>query len=421
MPAHAYPKDIAAIAWKTWRERTCGGVLPDQHALEQLLSVAYQASLLHEEDRPVRFRLYLGDPASVPEDSGPPEGLHRLRFTEPRAFDEVELRRLAPAAKYHRSLIGVSHDGNAFRIWGMLQSGPRWLESARGGRAIASPVPFDAVVVSALDVGHILVSVGDVRLAELRGGRLAPGGLDLFDAEWMREQFDGYRRALIAEYEHESGIVLDLDGVRRISQQMVKRLLATMRDAHHGGMLLYVPQERAADLLKTAIHLKYAFADDAARRRYPALMHAVMHALGAAAAEMSPPPARVGYDVYQRTSRPEIAALDEAIFEISQLLAGLGDVDGAVVITDQLELLGFGAEIVGVPDVTTVRHAQDLEATEFHVDNVDRVGTRHRSAYRLCAFEPACLAIVVSQDGGVQFVKSIHGAVTFWDHGQALI
>lgn len=421
MPGHAYPKDIAAIAWKTWRERSCGGVLPNERALEQLLSVAYQASLLSEEDRPVRFRLYVGDPTSVPEDSGPPEGLHRLRFTEPRAFDEVELRRLAPAAKYHRSLIGVWHDGSMFRIWGMLQSGPRWLESARGGRAIASPVPADAVVVSALDVGHLLVSVGDVRLVELRGGRIASGGLDLFDAGWMRKQFDIYRRELIDEYQKESGIEIDLDGARRISQQMTKRLLATMRDAHHGGMILYVPQERAADLLRSAIHLKYAFADDVARRRYRALMNAVMHALGAAAAEMTPPPARVGYEVYQRSRRPEIAVLDEAIFEISQLLAGLADVDGAVVITDQLELLGFGAEIVGVPDVTTVRHAQDLEATEYHVDGVDRVGTRHRSAYRLCAFEPACLAIVVSQDGGVQFVKSLDGAVTVWDHGTALV
>lgn len=421
MPAHAYPKDIAAIAWKTWRERGCGGVLPDERALEQLLSVAYQASLLSEEDRPVRFRLYVGEPSTVPEDSGPPEGLHRLRFSEPRMFDEVELRRLAPAAKYHRSLIGVAHDGSAFRIWGMLQSGPRWLESARGGRAIASPVPRDAVVVSALDVGHLLVSVGDVRLAELRGGRIASGGLDLFDAGWMRKQFDIYRRELIDEYHRESGIEIDLDGARRISQQMTKRLLATMRDAHHGGMILYVPQERAADLLRSAIHLKYAFADDVARRRYRALMNAVMHALGAAAAEMSPPPTRVGYEVYQRSRRPEIAVLDEAIFEISQLLAGLADVDGAVVITDQLELLGFGAEIVGVPDVTTVRHAQDLEASEYHIDAVDRVGTRHRSAYRLCAFEPACLAIVVSQDGGVQFVKSLDGAVTVWDHGQALV
>jgi len=265
------------------------------------------------------------------------------------------------------------------------------------------------------------VSVGDVRLAELRGGRIASGGLDLFDAGWMRKQFDVYRRELIEEYQHETGIEIDLDGARRISQQMVKRLLATMRDGHHGGMILYVPQERAADLLRSAIHLKYAFSDDAARRRYRALMNAVMHALGAAAAEMSPRPARVGYEVYQRSGRPEIAALDEAIFEVSQLLAGLADVDGAVVITDQLEVLGFGAEIVGVPDVTTVRHARDLEATDFHVDGVDRVGTRHRSAYRLCAFEPGCLAIVVSQDGGVQFVKSLDGAVTVWDHGQALI
>jgi hypothetical protein len=202
---------------------------------------------------------------------------------------------------------------------------------------------------------------------------------------------------------------------------MVKRLLASMRDAHHGGMILYVPHERAAALLESAIHLKYAFADDAARRRFRALMLGVMSELSAAASAMSPPPTVVGYDLYQETHNHEIAALDEAIFEVSQLMAGLADVDGAVVITDQLELLGFGAEIVGVPDVATVRHAHDLEATSFHVDRIERMGTRHRSAYRLCAAEPSCLAIVVSQDGGVQFVKSLDGAVTIWDHGQALL
>jgi hypothetical protein len=423
MSAHAYPKDLAAVAWKTWRElerlsdpgpcETRAGALPDEAALVQLLSVAYQASLLHEEDRPVRFRLFVGAPSSVAADSGPPEGLHRLRFTEPRDFDEAEIRRLAPAAKYHRALIGVSRDGDVFRIWGILQSGPRWLESARGGRAPASPVPEDAIVISAVDVGHLIVKVGDVTLAELRAGHIAGGSLNVFDAQWMRMQFDVYRRELIEEHEklHGAPFTLDFEGMRHVSQQMVKRLVATIRDGHHGGMIVYVPHDQAAELLKSAIHLKYTFADDPARQRYRALMLRVIHELAVAGT----------YEAYQRSSREEVATLDEAVFEMAQLMAGLADVDGAVVITDQLELLGFGAEIMGPPDVATVRHAHDLEAASFHTTTIERVGTRHRSAYRLCAFEPGCLAIVVSQDGGVQFVKSLHGAVTFWEHGQALL
>ena len=107
---------------------------------------------------------------------------------------------------------------------------------------------------------------------------------------------------------------------------------------------------------------------------------------------------------------------------MSQLLAGLADVDGAVILTDRLEILGFGGEITGwLPDVTTVKHAHDLEAHDSHVVTIDEVGTRHRSAYRLCAHEEGCLALVVSHDGGVQFVKQLRGEVTYWDHGQVLL
>jgi hypothetical protein len=278
--------------------------------------------------------------------------------------------------------------------------------------------------VSAVDVGHLIVKVGDVRLAELRAGHIVGGSLNVFDAVWMRTQFDAYRIDLLHEHERldgTTGITLDFDSMRRISQQMVKRLIATIRDGHHGGMILYVPHDKADELLRSAIHLKYSFANDAARRRYRALMIDIMHQLTLTGAAMTPPPASVGYDVYQHSARKELVELDEAVFEMAQLLAGLADVDGAVVITDQLELLGFGAEIMGPPDVATVRQAHDLEATSFHTTSIERFGTRHRSAYRLCAFEPACLAIVVSQDGGVQFVKSLNGAVTVWEQGQALL
>ena len=180
-----------------------------------------------------------------------------------------------------------------------------------------------------------------------------------------------------------------------------------------------VPQERAEALLGDggSLRLKYPFADAEPRRRHRALIRAVMRELALAAAEASPRPERAGWSFYQGSSRPSIALLDEAILEVSQLLGALADVDGAVVLTDRFELLGFGGEITGhLPEIVRVRHALDLEASFFEEVPIDSVGTRHRSAYRFCAQERDALAIVVSQDGAVQFVAWRDGAPTYWEH-----
>ena len=91
---HAYPGRLAEFARARWRELAAssnpgpcdpqGAVLPEPEAFEQLLSIAYQASLLQEEERPVRFRLLVGDPARLPLGVGPPAGLHCLRFAQSR-------------------------------------------------------------------------------------------------------------------------------------------------------------------------------------------------------------------------------------------------------------------------------------------------------------------------------------------------
>ncbi|MEO6420857.1 MAG: hypothetical protein ABIP39_15700, partial [Polyangiaceae bacterium] len=121
---------------------------------------------------------------------------------------------------------------------------------------------------------------------------------------------------------------------------------------------------------------------------------------------------------YETSASTAIGDLDEAIFELSHLIAGLADVDGAVVVTKRFELLGFGAEIRSSdrPDVLTVQRALDLEGERCVTERTDNVGTRHRSAYRLCDRVHDALAVVVSQDGGIRFVAWVNGAVTCWDH-----
>jgi DNA integrity scanning protein DisA with diadenylate cyclase activity len=91
-------------------------------------------------------------------------------------------------------------------------------------------------------------------------------------------------------------------------------------------------------------------------------------------------------------------------------------VDGAVVMTQRFELLGFGGEISGeLPAVTSVHKALDLEGKRTADEGTGGVGTRHRSAYRLAGALSDALVVVISQDGDARFVRRKDGAVTCWD------
>src|SRR5919112_3280744 len=143
----AYPADLARFVCGVWDEERAGP-LPAEGTVETLLSACYQASLLHEEERAVTFRVILCDPDRLALRQGPPSGLHKLEFPEPRPFDVQELRRLSPAANYYRSLIGVAHYGErGLRIWGLVHSGPRWLRWDQGGRDAPPPLPSAPIVL----------------------------------------------------------------------------------------------------------------------------------------------------------------------------------------------------------------------------------------------------------------------------------
>ncbi len=412
---HAYPSDLARHVHEALADEEHVATRPPLHVLERVLSACYQASLLRDEERPISFRVLFVEPSAVDEHGGPPHGLHRLRFVEPREFDEEELRRLAPAAKLHRSLIGAHVVGEKACIWGILHSGPGWLRAVSGGRGVETPGP-DALTVMVTSPGRLIVTHGGMMLGRLSAGSLSTPGREVFDATWVAELFREARSELIDMHlaaraaSNESWAELHPDLPRLIAQHFVRRAIATIRVARHGGTILFVSSQ-GEDALR-ALNIKHRFVDDEPRRRFRTLIIEAMNALAASA----PPDRGVGWNEYTLSTDRRILALDEAIFEIAHMLAAFADIDGAVVVTDRFEIVGFGAEISSeLAAVTHVHRALDLEGLTFHRERVDGVGTRHRSVYRLCMADPTVLAIVVSQDGGVRFVRMKDGAVTYWD------
>ncbi|GFO57463.1 hypothetical protein GMSM_44700 [Geomonas sp. Red276] len=431
---HAYPKELVAFITEKLEDPafldrfcpggTCSFTMPDPAVLERVLSTCYQASLLREEERPVMFRLIIRDANLFDAEDGPPTGIHRLVFSRSRPFNEYELYRLAPAADFYRTLIGISIDPvDGAQIWGLLHSGTRWMHNVYGGRKTSPPLPF-SLVIYVTGAGQLSVCIGSEIVASLNGGQINCPMVDVFNSRWIADSLAVVHAetwALHRAAHARADTVwanLDPDFGLYVGQQAIRRIISVIRNSHHGGLLVYLPPEMTEEIQRENrfMTIKYQFLEYESRQRFRTLTLRVMNKLAEIYGDPDEPQKVVGWQEYVTSKDDSIALLDEAIFDVAHFIAALSAVDGAVVITKRQELLGFGGVISGDLDsVGMVTHALDTEGTRTEQVLSEGVGTRHRAAYRLCQQLHDAIAIVVSQDESVQIVKWHNGAVTYWD------
>lgn len=432
---HCYPRDLVAFIYERWQDeafvaRLCpkseGGSfqLPERGILEQVISTCYQASLLREEERPVMFRLIIRDSYLFAAQEGPPTGMHRLIFSRTRPFNEYELHRLAPAADFYRTLIGIFIEPvQGAQIWGLLHSGTRWMHAVYGGRKTSPPLPV-SLVVYVTGPGQISVCIGDEIIASLNAGQINCPTLDVFNSKWITRSLAALNDETWALHQAARAgagrpwAELDPELGSSIGQQAIRRIISVIRNSNHGGLLVYLPPEMTEEIMEENpyLTLKYQFLEYDSRQRFLSLTLRIMNTLAEIHGYAERPGRPVGWQEYVTSKNESIALLDEAIFDVAHFIAALSAVDGAVVITKRQELLGFGGVISGDLDsVGMVAHALDTEGEQSEPVLSEGVGTRHRAAYRLCQKVHQAFAIVISQDESVQIVKWHNGTVTYWD------
>ncbi len=422
---NAYPKDLASFIrerWRTGSGRECAS-LPDPKVLEHLISICYQASLLREEGRPVRFRIIFLAPDRFPPALGPPVGLHRLLFRDNLPFTERELRKLS-TVDFYGSLIGLWHDGRSgLSIWGIVHSGMRWTQSLYGGGKEFQPLP-DSLVINVTNPGRITVCNGSIEIATLNSGEIVSPSMAVFDSMWVRSVYLSFADEELAWHREarkkakKSWAVVDPEFFGTIKKQAFMRITGRVRSNRHGGTLIFIPDELKEKFLSENpyIRLKYRFVDEEPCRRFRTLVVKMADALAEFYGSPEDPEKQVGWAQYLTSKNQALSKLDESVFEWAHLVAGMTQVDGAVVITPRLELIGFGAQISGkLERVDEVAQALDPEGFEVRKERTDCVGTRHHSAYSLCNVLHDVAAVVVSQDGTAQLVKWNDGIVTVWE------
>ncbi len=431
---YSYPGDLARFVQDRWSDvpEPTGslGQQVDAAELESFFAACYQASLLREEERPVVFRAILAEPALFDPEGRPPESLQQLAFPRSLSFDPRELRRLSVAADPQRTLIGVRRDGEGgLRIWGLINSGTRWLRDVQGGRRAGAPLP-PAPVVHVGAAGSMEAHKGHELVGKLQGGRLSGSRLDPFESEWLPGQFSRLLEEFTERHEAARNRAHELSGERwaplestlprRITERMMKRVISVLRDARHGGTVIFVPTDNAGEPSSENpyIDLRYRFADDRARLCFPDLVVDILNRLAQlyGSADHGQEPRAVGWEEFEATIDDKIETLDAALFDVAHLIAGLAAADGAVVMSKRNELLGFGGMISGkIPAVNIVGRALDLEGEKVAEEGTGTVGARHRSAYRLAGALPRSVAVVISQDGGVRWVCQKGDRVTYWE------
>ncbi len=360
----------------------------------------------------MRFRLVAATAAELASASVVSDFLC-LEFSEELPFTPDSARRLSPAAPFHSSLIGVTQKGDQWSMWGIVHTGANWLAPTWGGRRKRQE-SLAMLMVHVLGAGRIGVYAGADMVASLEYGMIEATTTDVFTSNWIGKLFRNTR--LEVGDSGEPGRDTSRphpDLVRVISQHMVRRAIFLIRQAGHGGLILFAEPE-LLDLCATSangpLKLKYAFRDNEARARYRTLLQRLFEALS------SHGDGAVDLQRFLETETPDVVGVEQSIFELSRLVSGLAAVDGAVVINKRFELIGFGAEVSGeLPYPDTVLQALDVEGERRSPEPANAVGTRHRAAYRFVTAHPTGLAIVISLDGIVRFVANIEGNIVFWD------
>ena len=396
---------------------------PDAPSIEQLKGVfrtLYASSLLKEEGRAVRARVVIAPPRAFPLTEGPPDGEHVLKFTVSHQLTPNEIKRLSPAAGFFHSVIAIWPEGDrGFRIWGLLNTGQRWMNLVAGGRKpLGNELPFPLIHVR--DPGWLLFYHNYQLLAEWRGTDFFDARLDVFQSHILTDRFEPLRRRMIEDIiecclPDNMDLKAYSDLSHLIAQQFIKRLISLVRTSGHGGTLVFLPEgQEGIDASAQWIDCKYSVETDEAGLRFRFLLQSIIRRVG----QLSPRGSSMeqAWDIFRTSHDPELDRLEEAFFELARFFSDLMQVDGALVLDQRLCVIGFGGEIRVDRNVIMVQQAHDLTGQRRTDWNVLNDGTRHRSIYRLCSVEPKVIGFVISQDSQVRLIANMEENVVFWIH-----
>lgn len=318
-------------------------LVPAVDDLEAVIDAAFWASLRREETYLPRISLAL----LPPHHAGQP-----MRFERALPLGPVGLARVAPAVERPGIHLGIWRLDEALWVWGTTRSVP------------PSCIVLEVAAPGLLVIKHHRGDTGKyVNVAVLEADRI--------------KMIDERTRALPDCPALVTALLgFDTPVMWQARSSVLVELAVSMRAHGRGGLMLVVPSG-SSDWRSSIV---------------PPITYSVH------------PPYRALAELVHRAKKEHtLREWQDEMEDAVGAIAGLTAVDGAAVLTDQFELLAFGAKIArrdGYPLVEQTSITEPIEGGEADVVHPSRLGgTRHLSAAQFVHDQHDALALVASQDG----------------------
>ena len=417
------PRDLAAKVHKRWTTFVKGDYIkppkPTIFQFKTILEVAYLATMEMEEGRPTTFTVCCVLKNNPIKRDYEDEEVESWPFELKRDFNVQELRRLAVATDPDSTAIWVQFGktkSTSLEICGLLDLGPSWAKARNAFSYFYQSLP-KTLTVRGLSPGHLVVyqgsyAIGEINAGILKVGDLPVGFIDLLGAYPILQQGHKILRNDIIVPKHDYKKVWhEFEWMSYVN--VILAIVNSIKLQGHGGALI-VAKPASKILGSEIIRLKYQFFP---RKEY--LKQAFIDFMNSRHKHRD----RLIFLKKQKKSDHgdrqlnflyyQLIEAEKKLAESCNFIGKLSGTDGAILLTADLELYGFGTEIRldKVPtDVRAykVRHPMD---NENEILDSEQFGMRHRSAIKLCSRCDDLLAFIISQDRGISLVWNKDGKI----------
>lgn len=316
--------------------------------LSELIEIAFWASLEKEEDRSLKFSISYRCLINDETDTLNFE-TYDFVFSPFKPFDVKNIVKLAPAISNESSILVSADEHNELKITGI------------------SHYSFIPLEISVLDPGKLLIKYNYQNIAVISGSEVA------FIRYSFEIQTSSIWLKLFPSKDEKSLISND------VRYSVIVNTLSEMRKLGHGGILIIVPCNKK---YKKSIEHPIPYCNNELFKYGSEMINQVNN-------KKKENENYYGYEIR----------------DLSKYYAQLTSVDGAALLTTNLDLIGFGAIIKkSKKPLPTIYELDALDHTEWFtsVKELKYFGnTRHLSAARFAINQPDSVVFVVSQDGRV--------------------
>jgi len=317
---------------------------PDAQAIETIIDTALWASLLREEGYAPKVSLAFVSPE---------QACQPLQFERQLPLTPHVLARLGPAVERPGIHLGVWRYQDGLRVWGTTRTIPRLcfvLEVVEPGLLV---VKYRRRQETGKYANVVVLKGDEIKLVDEKGTSLP-------DCP-----------SLITKLISTSAQELENGNINVLMQ-----LAVSMRAHGRGGSLLIVPQ--------------------GSQRWRESILQPIPYLVSPHYPELADLMRKSPEDKSQQTWQ-------ESFIDSVDAIAGLTAVDGAALMTDQYELLAFGAKIArrdgGVRIEQVIITEPVIDGSGSVVHPLELGGTRHLSAAQFVHDQKDAIAMVASQDG----------------------